>query len=243
MEDQYLLFDKYLNDELSEEELTSFNEKVSSDIEFEKEFLLYKETHNFLKNTIEKEDELASFKKNLNKASNSYFSKPHSTKKGVIFTFAKYAAVLFTIIFAIYMYQTSMEDPSYDSFVTYRSIDITVRNSENELATKAENSFNHKDFKSASKYLYELIQLDENNTEFKLYYGFSLIELNEFQKADNILSSISERNSAYKNTAIWYLSLSKLKQKDYQSCKNILSKIDKNSPEFDLAKPLISKLK
>lgn len=243
MEEQYLLFEKFLSNELSEEERISFTEQLSSNISFKENFLLYKETHTFLTTSIEKEEETSSFKENLSNISDSYFNKRLSSKKSRVYSFMKYAAALFLLIFGVYMYQNSFKPINYEDFVSYSSIDITVRSTQNELLTKAERAFNNKDFENASKNLETLIKQDESNTELKLYHGFCLIELNIFEKADQILNTISSGNSVYKNQALWYLALSKLKQKEYTSSKNILLRIDKDSPEYNLAKPLLSKLK
>lgn len=60
--------------------------------------------------------------------------------------------------------------------------------------------------------------------------------------ADGILTKIAQGNSVYKDKAIWNLALSKLKQKDLESCKKILNRLPKDADNYIKAKELLKKL-
>ena len=104
---------------------------------------------------------------------------------------------------------------------------LTVRGTQDELLTKAENSFNNKNFTEAETYFTQLLNIESENQEFQLYKAISEIELNKFSEAEALLKQISKGNSVFKNKATWYLALSKLKQEDYKTCSEILKTIPK----------------
>ena len=79
----------------------------------------------------------------------------------------------------------------------------------------------------------ELDFRDTTQKEFALLTGIPQTHLNEIIKG----------NSAYKNTATWYLALSKLKQEDYDSCKSILLQIPNDYEDYDQVKILLDELK
>ncbi|PKH50685.1 hypothetical protein CXF68_08235 [Tenacibaculum sp. Bg11-29] len=240
-EEHYLLFENYLSGNLSNEELSLFNDKLISNIEFKEGFILYRATSLFLKEKNENEDSKRGFEKKLKKISEKNFRKHNANKKiKKIFHFKYGIVASLLLLFTTYFFLTTSK-PTYKNFVTYNTIDLTERSS-NQLLTKAQKAFNIKDFKTSTKYFNQILAKDKNNTEIQLYNSFSLIELNKFTEAEKNLHLIYNGKSAYKNNALWYLALSKLKQEDYSSCILLLKKISEKSPHCKTAKKLLSKL-
>ena len=58
----------------------------------------------------------------------------------------------------------------------------------------------------------------------------------------SLLKDLSNGSSAYKQKAIWYLALSKLKQNDDAVCLDILRTISEDSEDYKRAQKLINKL-
>ena len=57
-----------------------------------------------------------------------------------------------------------------------------------------------------------------------------------------VFQELKSGNSIYKNKAIWNLALSKLKQKDYKSCKEILLTIPADYENYDQVQELLQEL-
>ena len=69
------------------------------------------------------------------------------------------------------------------------------------------------------------------------FFPYVMILYGLFQK-----DGIIRLKSIYKNKAIWYLALSKLKQKDFTACKEILLTLPKSSEDYDNAQKILNKL-
>lgn len=247
MEDQdYLMFEAYLSKELSKDEAAVFEERLKNEPNFNEAFSTYKELSSFLEHKFENEEAQKKFKDNLKNISNVYFNKEEtaSTEKPKIKTvnFYKYAiAACIVVLFGIFTINTFLT-PTYNDYSNHEIISLTVRGNNNDLLKTAENAFNNKNFAEAEDAFKNLLRLDKDNSELKLYRAIALIELNDFEIADSLLEALSSKKSAYTGKAMWYLALSKLKQKDYKASLKILKAIPKDADDYEEAKELINKL-
>lgn len=247
MEDQnYILFESYLSNELSDDEITAFELRLKTETEFNQSFNTYRELSSFLENKFENEEASNTFQNNLQNISNNYFNKEEtiseSKKSTKTFQLYKYAiAACVVALFGIFTFN-QLSNPSFNDYNNYDAISLTVRGDNNDLLQVAENAFNNKDFAKAEEVFGELLENDDSNKEYQLYKGIVLIELNKFDEADSLFGKLSNETSVYKNKAIWYLALSKLKQKDYDESLEILKTIPEDADDYKQAQKLINKL-
>ena len=247
MEEQnYIAFENYLSKNLSEAEIVAFENKLDTDNKFTEAFNTYKELSSFLSNTYKNEAESTAFKNNLKSISNKHFNnkvvvleEKESTKTLNLFKYALVACIL--LMFGIFTFN-QFSNPVYSDYNNYNAISLTVRGNNNALLQTAEKAFNNKNFELANETFNQLIALDHNNSELKLYSAISNIELNNFNISDDLLVDLSQGNSAYKNKAIWYLALSKLKQNDKMACLKLLKTITKDADDYKKAQKLMNKL-
>jgi hypothetical protein len=61
-------------------------------------------------------------------------------------------------------------------------------------------------------------------------------------EAEAVFTTLKTGNSIYKNKAIWSLALSKLKQKDYKTCKELLLTIPEDYEGNDQVDALLEEL-
>lgn len=243
MEEQnYILFEDYISGELSKDEITAFKDRLNTDSEFNKAFTTYKELSGFLENKFEHEEKTISFKNNLKDISDSYFEDKTSSSKVIKFNFYKYAIAATVVVFlGIFMFN-QFSNPSYDDFMSYDEVSLTVRGTQNELKAKAEEAFNTKSFAEAETYFTQLLSEDDSNQELLLYKGVTLLEQNKFDEADALFGKLSQGNSVFKNKSTWYLALSKLKQKQNDSCIEILKTIPEDAEDYRQVQKLLKKL-
>lgn len=243
MENQnYILFETYLSDELSNDEVAEFESRLKNEPELNQAFQTYKELSSFLEHKFANEETSTSFQDNLKNISNNYFEKQVAPKKVIRFKPWQYGmAASVALLIGIFVFN-NFSNPTYNDFNDYENISLSVRGTSDDLLQTAEIAFNHKDFAKAETAFKQLIAEDENNSEIKIYSAISNIELNNFELADSLLLDLKEGNSAYKNKAIWYLALSKLKQKNYDACLKILKTIPEEADDFKKAQKLIKKL-
>lgn len=247
MQDQnYILFESYLSKELTAEEVAIFESRLITELEFNQAFNTYKDLSSFLEHKFETEDASNVFQNNLKKISNTHFNKEEtiseSKKSTKTFQFYKYAiAACIVALFGIFTFN-QFSNPSFSDYNTYENISLTVRGEQDELLKTAENAFNNKDFAKAEETFKSLIVSDNDNSELKLYRAIANIELDNFEIADSLLENLRKGNSAYKNKAIWYLALSKLKQKNNKTSLEILKTIPEDADDYNQAQKLIDKL-
>lgn len=243
MKDQdYILFEEYLSGNLSKDASDSIENRLKNENDFKQAFETYKELSGFLTHSFKNEEKANDFTSNLKTISNNYFEKIEPSKKVIRFKPWQYAmAASFAIFIGIYSYNL-FSIPSYGDFASHNSISLTMRGDQSELLSKAESSFNSKNFVEAETYFVQLLEIESNNQEFKLYNAIAKIELNKFTEAETLLTDISKGNSVYNNKALWYLALSKLKQEDYINCAKILKTIPEDADDYNNAQKLLKKL-
>jgi tetratricopeptide (TPR) repeat protein len=243
MKDQdYILFENYLLGALSKEEINAFELRLETDSKFKESFITYKELSTFLEHKFENEEASTAFQNNLKNISKTYFEKQDAPKKAIRFKIWQYAmAASVALLIGITMFD-NFSSPVYEDFANYNSISLTVRGEQDALLKTAENAFNTKDFAKAEAAFESLLVADKDNVELQFYRAVSSIELDNFEMAESALISISKGQSAYKNKAIWYLALSKLKQEEYDDCLGILKTIPEDAEDYNKAQKLIKKL-
>ncbi|WP_456376904.1 tetratricopeptide repeat protein [Lutibacter sp.] len=242
--DNYIIFDKYLAQELTNSELKSFENKLKLDTNFKQEFEIYKALETSLSSKFKNEAEEIALRKTLSNLGSKYInSKDSSTKKkGTLISMINYKQLMVaaSIALLVGLFLFNNGNPVYSDFSNHNSLELVVRGENNDMAAKAEKAFNSKNYKEALDYL--ILLPNQNDTEVKLYKGISYLELNNYVEADIIFDEISSGNSAFKNTAMWYKALSMLKQKQFEACKYVLQTIPESADEYKQAKKLLRKL-
>ncbi|WP_445731026.1 tetratricopeptide repeat protein [Mariniflexile sp.] len=239
-EQDYILFENYLLGELSKEEIIAFEARLENDSKFNESFKTYKELSSFLEHKFENETISTAFQNNLKNISKAYFEKQEAPKKR--FKPWQYAmAATIALLIGITVFN-NLSTPDYGDYANYDSISLTVRGEQDALLKTAENAFNTKDYAKAEAAFKSLMVLEKDNAELQFYRAIANLELNKFETAESLLTSLSKGQSAYKYKAIWYLALSSLKQKEYDACLEILKTIPEDADDYNKAQKLIKKL-
>jgi tetratricopeptide (TPR) repeat protein len=237
-EERYMLFSQYLENELLAEEQTTFEKQLSEDQELASAFETFKDLNLHLQNKFGNEQELKAFKKNLKSISKEHFKSKKS--KVVAFKPWQYAiAASIAILVGLFVFQNI--DPSFEDYNNPEMATFVERGDVNENLKLAQDAFNAKNYKTAIPYFEAILKVNKA-PEIQYFYAVSLLEDNQFQKAETNLSELKSGTSIYKNKATWYLALSKLKQKDYDSCKAILLTIPDDFEDYDQVQELLNEL-
>lgn len=253
----YKLIDKYLNNDLTKDELLLFNEKLKKDLDFAEEVKLYQEIEqtltskmsnykeeNDLRNTLEdlsKEFVVEDVVDKENKEQRTESREQRDVKVFSLRRYTKFIAVAASVVFIVSIFMLNGK-PDYNDFANHQQLELVVRGTTDEHLINAQQAFNLKDYTVAEKEFRTVLYADSLNTEVQLYLGISLLEQGKFELAENTFSAIKNGTSIYKNKAIWYLALSKLKQKDYKTCKEILKLVTKDAEDYKNARKLLKKL-
>jgi len=240
---EHIEIGRYWNNELSSDELIVFKEKMNSNSDFSDKVSLFKEVSESIASRIINQDKANDLKKSLNdiikKKTKVIPLLQPSRKKRLPYY---WIAASFVILLGVSMIFNSSSKPDYLDYANHEIISLTVRGSDKANYKQAEKAFNTMQYKEANT-LFDLI-LNEapTATDIKLYKAIALMEINSFDEADTLLNNLSKQNTLYSNEAVWYLALSKLKQKDYDGCKKVLTNIVSDNYYFTKSQHLLRAL-
>lgn len=248
-EKDYILFEDYLQNTLSTDEIAAFELRISEDKEFQSSFETYKDLNSYLSHNFGKQTERNAFKDNLNKVSERHFNSAEYTTTAATETNVKtfkikpwqYAIAASVMLLLGVTFFNQFSSPSYSDF-SHDTISLTLRGDQDEQIKMAEEDFNAGHYEDAATLFESLRENDPENKEFALYHAISLIEINQYTEADIILSNLTAVPSAYTNDAIWYHALSKLKQDKEEECIALLQQIPSGTNRYDEAQELIDDL-
>ena len=239
-EQNYLDFENYLANEMSNDEKISFEKKLQSDNELNAEFENYKTTSRFLETKFS--NQTADFKSNLKSISSQHFAEKSTSNGKVISMYAKYFAIAASLFLVFGLYQMLRNDqPNYQDFSGHETATFVERGEIIKDLKTAQHLFNEKKYQEAIP-LFETILKTYDKPEVNYFYAICLIETDNFLKAEDVLLKLKDGKSLYKNRATWYLALMRLKQKNYDSCKNFLKQIPEDAEDYAKAKELLELL-
>jgi hypothetical protein len=236
-EEHFLEFDEYLQGEMTVEDKLVFEQQLKDQADLAMAFETYKGLHLHLENKFGQANELKAFKDNLKGISKTHFKKSKVIAfKPWYYAVAASVAVLFGLFF---LNQNS--NPTFEDYNQPETAFFTERGETNDNLKLAQDAFNEKKYKEAIP-LFETILKTDTSAEIQYFYGIALLEENRLPEAEAVFETLRTGNSIYKNKAIWSLALSKLKQKDYKSCKELLSTIPEDYEGNDQVDALLEEL-
>jgi TolA-binding protein len=238
-EEHFLEFDEYLQGEMAVSDQLTFEQQLKDQPDLAMAFETYKELHSHLENKFGQANELNDFKVNLKGISKEHFKKAKPkviALKPWYYAVAASVAVLFGLFF---LNQNS--NPTFEEFNQPEMAFFTERGADDANLKLAQDAYNSKDYKTAIP-LFETILKTAQSAEIQYFYGVSLLEANRVVDAEKVFNALNAGNSIYKNKAIWSLALSKLKQKDYKTCKELLLTIPEDYEGNDQVDALLNDL-
>lgn len=240
-EEVYIAFEQYLQNEMTVEDKIEFENQLLTNADLNESFELYKATNQFLETKFSKETK--DFKNNLNRISKHQSSiETDLVKPKVIQLNSKWFGIAATIIvFISVWFFTQNGTPQYTDYNQHEKAYFTERSEADIHLKHAQEAFNRGEYEKAV-IDFQLVSNENLGDEAQLFYAIALIETSQFQKAEEILRPVKESNSVYKDKAIWYLGLSKLKQKEYDKSKVILETLSNEAEDYEKAQEIIKKL-
>jgi predicted Zn-dependent protease len=234
--------EQYLNDEMPPQQRKDFEGQLSTDNELSNEFELY----NSINKTMSASPNENELRRTLQQMNQKYFAAGGRVKQG---SFKKWLAVAASLIFiiALSFYFILQSKPSaeklYAQFAQHQNLNIQLRGSAaDSLAQKAATDFNNKNYSSALLLLEAYLQQQPGDVQMKFSLGICYLETGKYDEAGKIFSAISGGQTAFAESAEWYMALTALKQEDFTKCRSNLSSIPNTSVYFTKAKALLEKL-
>lgn len=237
--------EQYLNDEMQPQERKDFERQLQTDEELKNNFQLYNSINNTMKadDVSDDENELS---KTLQQLNRKYILQGSNVKLGNFKKWIAAAAAVLIIVFgAVYFLsdKSTSAEKLYATYAEHAPIKIQLRsNTADSLAGMAADKFNNKQYYEALPLLQEYVKQQPDDIQMNFSLGICYLELSRFADAEQIFSAIATGQTAYTETANWYLALTALKQKDISKCRIILNSIPATSAWFTKAETLLKKL-
>jgi tetratricopeptide (TPR) repeat protein len=255
-----LLFENYLDNQLSEADKTDFEKKLKEDASFASDFKTYKEISHYLANQFSEERNLLKTQLEQLGANFSYTSAEASsgtrseetltettstTKKSpkvIRFKPWKIAfAASFILTFGIFLFQSGSGLQQSD-YMFSDDITLTQRSDDNTLMKEAEINFNTEDYADAVVSFDKILENYPNNTEVQFYKAIALDALENYTDSDELFSELSRGGSIFRYKATYYWAVSQWKQDNVERAETILNEIPRNAEEYKQAQKLLKKL-
>ncbi|AWG20554.1 hypothetical protein FFWV33_02905 [Flavobacterium faecale] len=238
-QENYILFDQYLQEELTDPEKKLFEDQLRSDTILATSFEDFKEVNFQLKQKFSMDKERRALRSKLAKISDECREKKDSRVRTLKPWYYSVAASV-TILLGVWFVMQNAK-PVFEDYNQYENAYFVERGDESATLKAAQDAFNNKKYKEAVVD-FELVRHEKPSTEVDLYYGITLMEVNRLEEARAIFEPIRKGTSIYKNKASWNLVLLELKQKEYDACKTILKTIPTDYENYDQVKELLKNL-
>lgn len=219
------LIEKYLFDQMNEDEKKEFEILTKSDSSLEEEFEIQKSVFESAN-----DEDLKKIYPALKLAEEKYLS--GQTKKPPfrlipIYRLAIVACIAFILIFSWNFFSDS-NNKSLELFTSYYEpypMILSFRG-KSDLIPQAVNSYNSQNYESVIKSMNQLILIDSLGVIPNMYLGIAHLELGNFDEAIENFEAVSNSNNpTLRQQANWYMALTFLKANEPEKAKSILTKL------------------
>jgi hypothetical protein len=224
-ENDYLLIEKFINNELSNEERVLLNER-RKDPAFSKELKLHQDTGDAIKEYHSK-----TLRTELKQRVKEIPVSDLRARRRSIFMYWAAASVMVCAIAGYFILRSgsSSDKNLFDSYFKAFPATIITRGNDDESSDAALKKYEKGDYEGAALIIQPLIEKEKNIEEkhkLKLLLGNCWLKLNETHKAKKCFKEIMEdSDTQFRQHGEWYFALSLLKNKQRDSSQLILDKI------------------
>ncbi len=246
MEDRYEIIEKYVNGELSAQELAAFEEKLKTDPDLASEVQLFRQAKESLTDHFQHEGEEIALKETLAEVSMPYFKEEKKPVKALSLTrrywwIAAGAAAAILVLLVFQPWQGSL----YDQYGQFPMAAFTEQGAtEGAELSEAQQAFNQGDYSIALEIFNAYLEQESNkdDIEIQFYSGLCHLALESYTQAETSFQAIHAGSSAYKNEGTWFLAITSLKQKEWERTRELLLQIPEESSRRSEAQRLLRKI-
>ncbi|MEM9075565.1 MAG: tetratricopeptide repeat protein [Bacteroidota bacterium] len=208
--DFFELLEDYLNGKLSKEEKIAFDKKLNADPNLKKEL----EKHKLLHEAMADFDAI-DFRKRIQEVEKDVSFKQNKKRNQGFFRIAASLAILIGLGIIWTTYEPSRDNLFEEYYSAYPMEDIK-RGSQEQIPQQVLNDYSSKKYGEVISYFELLVQKYPEDDIIKMYLGTSYLEENRTKEALSVFKTIDD--NAYKEHALWYISLCYLNLEDRKNC-------------------------
>ena len=268
--EQYTIFDKYIQKELTADEVVAFEQELSENEELREAFILYQKLHEMMSVQQDIEDKEGAVQQNIKRSSKVFFESYNDRSKDTGKTEVSHqskvrnlnnnkrwlsiAAGLIGVLLAAYFLFTLFvpdDNKQYSNaelFAQYQSSfppeNFADKSGGKSYLIQAEQAYKQGNYEVTVQNLNHYIsETQEDITDYRIYRcrGISQLHLNLYDAAIKDFELLKTQPT-FKNEAHWYLALLYLKKGERNKTKAELDNIEKQSTLHRKADELKGKL-
>ncbi len=236
----YQLIDQYLQNELSEDERRSFQQRLETEPTLAAALAFRQASVSYLKTRAGR----AELEETMAALSKQYFgAERQKTKQQPLQRWLwPVAAAAACILLALMLWNPLQPDP-YQRFAQHTPLNLTEKSTTAPGSSLAESSFNAGDYAGAYEPLKDFLRQQPNNRQAELALGIAAMETERYPEAAAIFTSLAEGESVYQTAGQWYRALLFVKEKQYAKAKEALAQIPTDDTTYGAkAKALLKAL-
>ena len=234
--DRHIL-QKYLDNELSEKELSGFEQELKASPELMVDLDLYREVDEAIADTevLDFRAQLTDLREETRKSENGKrvfrFTRPwHYAASAAL-------ALLVAIGLATVLGRPLSNKDLFAKYMKPYELVLTNRSIDNDATTlmmnRAQEYFNKGDYESAINYYDEVLQINSNKMEAAFYKGESQMGMNQYAEANESFTTVIEHNdNLYVQKAEWYQAGCLLAMDQTELARRKFASIAANSSHF-----------
>jgi len=255
-----ILIERFLKDDLSKEERTSFLDRLNTDSDFREYFELEKElfeslddqSWSFIKENhseeiqeyekLLKSEESHKIKQAILEAQEQYNKAQQPSKNWFLYVAAAVAIIIFSVLFF-----DSKSPTNQDLFSSYLQetdlLSLVDRGEYDSIFNITQTSFDNQEYEKVVNSLSQLIDSINNGNAY-IYLAISQMKLENYSNAEETLNKLISSDLLDSQKGYWYKSLLYLKANQPDKTKKELQRIiDSSFYKFQEAKQLLKDLK
>lgn len=218
------LIDRYLAGRLSKEETDAFEKAIKGDPELQNEIQLHRE----IALAVQEKDVMA-FRASVKSALDELTASPKISAPPVRMYLMVAASAILLFLAGWTAYTFLFDSPSHEElysryFKPYPDL-ISGRNDapDNDMLSDLMFYYNQQDYQNAVKTLEQLQSVDK--PLIRLYAGIAYLNTDHLTEAKEAFAAVADTQKIYRNEALWYLSLTYLREQKQKEAQRLLKVI------------------
>jgi cytochrome c-type biogenesis protein CcmH/NrfG len=226
--DDYLLLDRYLQDELSAEEAATLRDRLRREPALAAALAERQEWQQFLRARAQR----PALEKKMAGLAGDYFAEQGGARvvplwrRPLIVGLGLAAAVALVLL----VWNPFASGDLYQRFADHPPLALAEKSTATNTAAEAEAAFTAGNYETAYAALTELLRTEPTNLTARLALGISALETDRLDEAQAIFSELADGTSTLRDYGIWYLALSQVKAGDAAAARATLERLGNDDP-------------
>lgn len=220
--DKSLLIHKYFKNSLSENEEITFNTLLNEDKDFQKSFKEHQSLHRAFE--INEAERLKQKLKQLDINDDKKIKKLNNNRW--LFSIAASVLIIVGISFYLNYFNTSLYEKYFETYPNVYQPVIRGSSSQSPFVY-----YENGDFSQAEKE-FEILLNSEDNPNLRFYYALSLLNQNQYEKANIEFEKLKSQDFEFLPEVYWYFALSQLQLDNSTKAKELLKFMNEKNWNF-----------